>query len=214
MRLIALKISLLATEPEPDVPVPSSRASAAAVGGDRTVEARHRAWSLRAQALVVTTPVPAPAFGAALGAGYRFGLLRLELLGSYLFPRDRSFSPGHEAGGTFQAWSAAARACAVSPWPHAEQAFELAGCAGIEGGLLRGRGFGLSPAKVTDQPFLLASAGLSATVPLGSRLAVRADVEVLFGVVRPDFFVRNLGTLHRVASIGTRGFLGVELRWP
>ena len=197
VRLIAVKVSLLVTEAEPTRP--------AAYGGS--------AWSVRVQGIVTMLPVPPPAFGLALGGAYRTRLLRLELLGSYVFPRTRSFEQQPRAGGTFQAWSAAARACFVSPWPRAELLFELAGCGGIEAGLVRGSGFGVSPAKVTDRPFSMASASLSITIPLSPMFALRADIDLLLGLLRPSFFVRNLGTAHRVPSLGARGFLGAELRW-
>lgn len=90
VRLIALKVSLLATEPEPESErtTSSRQGAAAAVGGNGDYTALAHAWSLRAQAFVATTPVPSPAFGIALGAGNRVHALRLELLGGYLFPES------------------------------------------------------------------------------------------------------------------------------
>jgi hypothetical protein len=74
VRLIALKVSLLATEPEPT----ASAIPAAVSGSDEHTTTIH-AWSLRTQAFAATTPVPTPAFGMALGAGYRIDALRFEV---------------------------------------------------------------------------------------------------------------------------------------
>jgi hypothetical protein len=205
VRLIALKVALLSTAADAAV----SGAGVAAPKPPASLGAQLSPWSLRAQALAGSAPLPAAGLGVTGGVGYRADWLQLVGLASYLFPRELYFAEQPGVGGAFQGWVIGARACGVSPWPLA-----LAACAGVEAGLVRGQGLSVTPANVTDRPFASATAGVSATAALGRLVGLRLDVEALLGVVRPAFFVRNLGQLDRAPALGARALLGVEVRLP
>jgi hypothetical protein len=213
VRLLAVQVSLLGTERAAELTRPET-ARARAVANELRPAAKSSdvRWSGRALALAGTSPLAA--FGVSVGAAYRSDPFELELRGGYLFPRDRSFAQQPAAGGTFQAWFAGLRGCAYSPWPAPSARLELAACAGIESGIVRGRGRGVMPAHTTDRPFVSLSAGLAVALSLGRVFAVRLEGDALFGLVRPDFFVRNLGELQRVPKVGVRGMFGIEARLP
>ena len=115
-RLIAIKVALLtapASTPS-EAPPPSAAQGSRTPAPPRTSTgaAVQSAWSVRVQALLATTPLPAPAFGLALGAGHRHAALRLEALAGYLLEREQFYAaqPSVEAR-----CRAGLLACALAP---------------------------------------------------------------------------------------------------
>ncbi|HKU39948.1 MAG TPA: hypothetical protein VJR89_17430 [Polyangiales bacterium] len=204
-RLIALQASLSAA--------PLTAASALP---PRAHAARQReppnAWSVRASGLVATTPLPAPAYGLGLGAALHVLPLRFELSAGYLWPREQRYALRRDVGGALSAWLVGLRACAVGRLA----AVELAGCAGLDGAILRGEGRGVDPELVSHRFALAVSGGVFANLPLGRALSVWLGADLPLSLMRPTFQVQNLGlgALYRPPRLGVRGMLGLEVRVP
>lgn len=152
-----------------------------------------------------------PGLGGTIGliVGIERGLVRGELEGRYGWPRDDLLRGRADVGASVQAGTVAVRACGVPRV--ARLAFPL--CGGLEGGALRADGFGLAPDRTTHRPLLSAQVSAALAVELGSRWALSLAAVGLVPILRPAVEVEGGGELHRVASVGVRALLGVEVRF-
>jgi hypothetical protein len=166
------------------------------------------AFALRAQGLVVSSPLPAPAFGLGVVGAYVALPLRVELAAGYLFARERRFAEHPEVGGSLQAGSLGLRPCLAAVLG----VMELLGCAGAEAGFVRGKGLGVSNARATNRTWLALVAGAGLHVPVSPMWSFWLGADLLVSLTRPVFYVAQLGPLYRSERLGVRGSLGIELR--
>lgn len=171
---------------------------------------RDRKLALRAQGLLTSSPVPAPALGLALAAAYVAAPLRVELTGSYLFARERRYPEHPAVGGSLQAFLLQLRPCAVFELG----ALGLSGCAGAEAGLVRGKGFGIPITHATQRSWFALVAGAGLHVHVSPRWSFWLGIDLLISLKRPVFYVAELGPLYRPELFGLRGAMGIEMRIP
>lgn len=185
--------------PSPDAPAPAPQSVAPKLTA--------AAW-----AIADSGSLPASALGAALGVGLSWRSLELRAMGTFLperegkliaaDPRSPGVSIGLLAGG------------AVGCLPVALQSSSLgmAVCAGAELGQLSGSG-----TRVT-QPYQRRALWAAARVELATRLALGQTplalellATALAPITRDQFILKDLGEIHRPASVIGRLGLGLTL---
>lgn len=133
---------------------------------------------------------------------------RWELAASGSIPRVVRFEDGRAA--RFDAWSIATRGCFVP----SRGAFEFPVCPGVEVGQVRGRG--LAPTTNPERRGVLWLAPSLAQgftwAPL-DRLAIGVELALVVPLTRASFVIGER-ELQRVALVGARALVGVELRLP
>jgi hypothetical protein len=205
-QVIAVQASLLITSAEAEPPqtaaAPSPPRKAAEVGWPE------RAFALRAQGVVTSSPLPGPAFGLAITGAYVALPLRLELTVGYLFARELRYQAHPEVGGDLQSGLVGLRPCAAARFGWVE----LSGCVGAEAGLIRGQGIGVSAARATVRSWFAVALGGGLHVLVTPVWSVWLGVDLLTSLNRPVFYVAQLGALYRPERFGVRGTLGIELR--
>jgi hypothetical protein len=180
----------------------------------------------------VQPPVSAPAPRATLvlagvGAALGFGVLpahlavarppfRVELRGVYGLSNARSDSPDGEpnAHGEFRFHAATLAVCRT--W--SASFIDWGPCAGMEAGLVRGRGVGASQTSAEDTPWFALGAGGLVAFKLAPwlRLPLRADAMV--PLWRPEFVFRNVASpidspIFRSWPVGARLSASAELQF-
>lgn len=197
------------TEPEPEPPVeepPEEPASPLAVPDDaEPVPRRDVEIALRVGGGGGFGPT-ATGYGALAAGVALFGpRWRWSLDGGGWLPRTvRS----EQAAGRFWGWWVGTRGCFVPRRDPVE--FPL--CGGFELGQVRA--VGLQPAlnaRDASYPWVAASVGAGISWVIIDRVALVADVAGLVPVIRGDFQVGDQ-TLQRLAPVGVRALLGLELR--
>jgi hypothetical protein len=153
-------------------------------------------------------PLPsiAPGFGVALGVSR--GPLRGELFGEALL-EQRATLEGGAAGGDLALYVAGLRAC----WSALSTPIELAPCAGLEAGGVRGAGFGVPAARSATSPWLSPFFGLSMEKAFLDPWLAGLRVEALVPLVRERFLLGST-ELHRPSPLAARLELTIGARWP
>lgn len=160
--------------------------------------------------LVDGLALPGVGFGATLSAGVIVRWFRAELTGSYRFPTEQSSPNSADAGGRFDHWTVGARACASPRFGPVETPL----CLGLDGGQTIGRGYGVPRTQVARLPWLAPVGGLGVAWPVVPRFALFARGEVAVPLLRSEFEIVGLGTIHEIGPVQARGLLGLELRLP
>ncbi|MGH1345601.1 MAG: hypothetical protein ACRBN8_28815 [Nannocystales bacterium] len=155
--------------------------------------------------------------GAALpgvGGGVSFlvaamrGPLRLEALGSYRFETDRASEVEPSVGGSFAQWSAGLRALWVPRW----SSFEVPVGGGVDAGQTIGEGSGFGEARRTLQPWVAVVGTGGVSWVLHPRVALLARGSLAVPLIRQEFSIEGLGSLHQIGPVQGRGLLGLEVR--
>jgi hypothetical protein len=144
-----------------------------------------------------------------LSGGRRFSRVALELGIGYALPNDARYA-GLPDGAKIDVLYAGPRVCALPNMGTVE--FPL--CAGVEFGLMRGKGYGpdLTSVFTTTQMFGAIVIAPAVRWPLTKRLAAWFGVEALIAVLKPSFRLRNLDRLFAPEQIGAQVQIGAELR--
>ena len=159
--------------------------------------------------------LPAPAFGAQLGAVLGGGVLESELLGTYLVPRRAtSDAPeGETLSGTLSFASGSALACL--PRLLHSPAFALGACAGLEVGALWGRGTDVNVSRSRSSLWAAARAGARARWSFGDGpLGLELEAGAVVPFERHDFTVTQNETtlvLHRPSAVVGRLSVGLGI---
>ncbi|WAS91787.1 hypothetical protein [Nannocystis punicea] len=146
------------------------------------------------------------AVGLAVGLLWRWA--RLELHGVYLAPSTAT-TPLGELRASLAA--ASVLGCARP----GRGRVEVPLCGGLELGGMRGAARDLPDARTTTVPWLAAVAGAGVAVRLGERFSLWGALQLVAGLVRPGFEVRDPGPpvpLFTPAPASGRLLFGVEVR--
>ncbi|HWB76305.1 MAG TPA: hypothetical protein VG755_15145 [Nannocystaceae bacterium] len=137
--------------------------------------------------------------------------LRIELSAGWRAPvRVRSLDD-RDVGARVQLVTAGARVCrTITP----TRALELPLCAGVDAGVLRGRGFGLAPNRTAYLPWIAPIAAVGVSWSATDRLALFARSELGVPLLHRELAIRGLSAIDRVAPVFGRGVAGVEVRLP
>jgi hypothetical protein len=146
--------------------------------------------------------------GVAITAGVAFERWRLEVAGALWPTRRARLDAVAGAGADLLLSTATVRGC---PAPTLGKV-ELPLCLGIEGGAMRGAGFGLDDARVAARPWVAALFGLGLAWPFAPRWALRVEAHAAVALLRPEFVVEGAGRLHRANAVVPRILVGLELR--
>jgi hypothetical protein len=164
-----------------------------------------------AAVLVLIGVLPAPAWGGAIGLGMAMGPISLRALGWATAVVEAELGSGRARVGMV---AGELGACVDRPLG----GLRVHGCAGAAGGGItaEGRGFDVNRAAVV--PWIAATAGLGAELPLGSDVGLIARVQGYFPVARPTLEVNDPrgGVLHQeeVPPAGVGASLGVRVGFP
>ena len=203
-QVIAVQASLLIASDEAEPPQ-----AAAVVPEPAPKSVAAESWlALRAQGLLVSSPLPAPTFGLSIAAAYVMLPLRVELAVGYLFGRALRYDAFPSAGGDLQSGFVSLRPCAaLQLWR-----VELSGCAGAQAALMRGEGVGVSGARTTVRRWFAVVLGAGLHMLLTPTWSVWLGVDLLTSLTRPEFYVAELGLLHRPERLGVQSAVGIEMR--
>jgi hypothetical protein len=114
----------------------------------------------------------------------------------------RTTLDGRTLGGDLQLWRAGARG---------ELALGALGAtAGLDAGILHGRGTGANSPAAANAFWVAACAGPLVRWSVGERLAMRAGLEVVVPFTRPAFRIDN-DDIHTPSAVGARGTVSAEV---
>ena len=215
--------AVAAVEPAPSQRPPTETAAPVVVATPR----RRRARRVPRTATPAPTRTP-PRFFVGVGAGLDVGLLpgasasvraaagitigpwRVELAGQY-WPGSGVVHPTRaDVGGHFSLAGGSATVCRDLA------SGRVAGvglCAGVEVGAVTGTSYGVTAPATARAPWAAATAGGVGALRVGSRVALRLQVAAVVPVLRPDYQLENIGTVHRLPAVGFRGLFGVEVHF-
>jgi len=174
----------------PDVPLPLHGAIMAIAGLDAGTLPRTATW-----------------FGAGV-TGSR-GSLRLEARAILFSEQTTYLRTPSSAGGDFDLTAAGLTLCQAvrmrSP--------TLDLCGGLEAGLFRARGFGVTDPSKADPLWLSITPGVVGTWPLGSALSLRLEASGGIPLKRPGFDLDPYGQVHRASPVIGRLSFGPQLHF-
>ncbi len=186
-------------------------------GAPATTAAGGTAWSpaLAARLLADSGSLPRAGLGVGIGAALRGRKLALDAQATLLFgqhvalaePTSAAGAPGADLSLLIGSLSAC-----VAPFGSFEASFAAVACAGWELGRLSAEGTGVQTPRSVSQwwtaPRL--AAGLSWAVP-ASPLRLGLELSAAAPLKRDDFFLRELGNVHRAPMAVGRLALGVDV---
>jgi hypothetical protein len=173
-------------------------------------------WGARAALVLDAGTLPAPAFGALLGASLGGALLEGRLLGTFLLPRDVSIdSSGPESRGA-ELGFAAGSLLGCAPRLLRSSRLELGACAGAELGWHSGQGTGLTVSRRSRTRWLAARADVGGRWGLGPRwLGLDLWLSGLLPLERSRFVISDEGdaqTVHRTGAVEVRTSVGIDVQ--
>jgi hypothetical protein len=158
--------------------------------------------------------LPSPGAGLALGAGVEHAGVQLRALGTWLF-EQRAALQGAEApglGAELTLFTGALSVCAA-PLGAPGSAVTVDGCAGWELGRLSGEGRGVLRPRVDAAWWSAPRLDLGLRWALGSTgLELSALLTLAVPLVREDFVLGELGSVHRPSAAVGRAALGLNWR--
>jgi hypothetical protein len=154
-----------------------------------------------------TLPRTATWFGAGV-TGSR-GDLRLEARAVFFSEQTTHLRQPSSAGGDFDLTAAGLTLC-QAVWTRSPT---LDLCGGLEAGLFRARGFGVTDPSKADPLWLSITPGVVGTWPLGSALSLRLEASGGIPLKRPGFDLDPYGQVHRASPVTGRLSFGPQLHF-
>lgn len=154
-----------------------------------------------------------PGAGLALGAGLGRETLQLRALATLLLEQRATLDAGRALGaGADLALAAAALSVCAAPFAIGSS-WRVAGCAGWELGRLSGEGTGVLRPQTGAALWSAPRADVTLAWELGSTgLELGAMFTLAVPLVRDDFVLADLGSVHRPAPVVGRAALGINWR--
>jgi hypothetical protein len=213
--VVALAVDQSIAEPAPSAATPAVRPAAPPVARPPLRRSVPLRVALRLFVALDAGTLPAPSPGAGLAAALLIGRrVRVEVAASSWVPQDVAAGPRAPStgGALYPALVAALRGCAAPLVGRVE----LAGCLGLDAGLVHGRGYGIAAPATSVLPWLGPAAAAAVAVRLSPRVAVRLTLEGVWLPDPPRFQLAVAETnyaVHGMASVIGRGTLGIEARF-
>jgi hypothetical protein len=164
---------------------------------------------VRGVAGVGVGPLPGVTPGAGLYASLQFRTFRLELGGQAAWGGVARYEALPNVGANLSLFAGALRGCANAG--RGRWLFPL--CVGVDLGVLRGSGFGGESGASTTGVWGGVSVGPALQFRITSALSLWAEVDASLTLLKPEFHMRNLGTLYAPPAAGSRAALGFELKF-
>jgi hypothetical protein len=165
--------------------------------------------ALRVHGGVDFASLPAPSPGTMVSFVFLFGANRVEIQGSAWLPEEGTAATKPTAGGRLSLLAAGARYCRSVR----EGTIEVAGCGSLEAGAIMGSGFGITMPVSGAAPWIAPGVGGLGLWNFSRYFSLALAIEGLIPVVRRDFAIEGLGSVHRPPPISARAFFGVEARF-
>jgi hypothetical protein len=194
-------------EPPPPAPPPvvlSEKAPPPPKSSGRTLFA-----DLRFGGALEVGAVPGATGGLHMAVALVGPRFRVEVTGRYMFPRRiHPFAAPMEAGIDVQSGAVAVRGCFV---PHVGPV-EFPSCAQVEGGVMRGRGVGVSRSEIAHRPYVGVVVGQELVWHSRRRIGLWVGADGVLFVLRPLFVVDDLGTALEGGWAAFRALAGPSVR--
>jgi len=160
--------------------------------------------------------LPGFAFTAALVGSLELKMWRVEAGFGYVAPRIAYYAGLPETDIGVELQLLFGTGCICARW--VLNSVEIPTCIGVELGLMRGKGragdqAGVEETVISDQLWGALVLGPALRVPLGNGFSAWVEADALIALFRPEFQIRNLGTLYRPEAIAVRVLLGVEWQY-
>jgi hypothetical protein len=153
--------------------------------------------------------LPQPAYGFLLGGALLAARARIEAYGSYWPSRHAHATSTPSAGGDVLLATGGARGC----WIPLGGALSVAACPGLELGVLHGQGTSVRIRRSADGVWVAATALARLTWHLAASWGLFLDASLAVPLVRDQFELDDIGTIHRAAPAEGRAAFGPELRF-
>jgi hypothetical protein len=157
---------------------------------------------------VGTLPNVAPWFGGAVGLSR--GDSRLEARLAFLPQQEKTLSDRPMTGGRFDLTAFGVTFCREVTG----RAASLSLCGGVEVGMVRARGFGVTDPAEANPIWLSLTPGLLGHWPLSTRLSLRLEAMAGVPLRRPGFDLEPYGEVHRASPVVGRFSVGPQLHFP
>jgi hypothetical protein len=189
--------------PEPEAPIVARSA-------EPPPDTRWRV-GVSARADAAAGAVPGLGLGSGLGVALLRGPGRVELAGTYFFPRTSFLETPGSAGGRFSGWLVALRGCYVVR----KRAFELPICGAAEAGAMHGSGAGRGvDASRSMRPWVLVSAGTGAGWVVHPSFVLGLELAGFVTVLRPQFGLEGVvPAVYHAPLGGARAAVRLEVRF-
>lgn len=194
----------------PARPEPPSDASAPLPASETSPAPLHAV--LGAALIADTGSLPAAGFGAEIGARLAGSRFELHARGLLLPSREASIDTGEPSSPGAELGLLAGALLGCVPLSHG--VVDLAACAGAELGQLSGRGTHVATPHERRSLWSAARLDLTARKPLPSLpLALELGFSAAAPLLRDDFILKDIGTVHRPANVVGRASLGLAWRF-
>jgi hypothetical protein len=200
VQVVALKVALAADA----TAVMRSLESVPAAG----VQAEGPKLAIRGALGAALGPLPDVSAFVSVGGSVELPGWRIEVGGAAWLPRSASYPELPSVGANFTLATGSAAGCLLP----AMGAVDFPICAGAELGVMRGSGFGVTNVATSSQLWAAAVLGPAVRWALGSSVSLWVGVDVVIGIARPAFHMRNLEELYRPDPVGARTWAGFEVR--
>jgi hypothetical protein len=154
--------------------------------------------------------LPSPTLGIGAAGAVARGRLRFELGISYFPPRTEHFGSLAAAGGDVDLFLGHVFTCVTLL---TSGRIDLAPCASFEVGRIHGESFGVSSPGEGAAPWVAAGGAGRLVTRFASRTSLVTSLEAAVPLIRPEFIVTGLETLHLPTPVVVRLALGVEVRF-
>jgi hypothetical protein len=163
---------------------------------------------LRVEGVGIMGPMPALGRGGGVYASLQHGRVRFELGGEIAWGGETRSSSAPSVGAHLSLISGAARTCLLLP---REGRWSVPICGGFELGVMHGAGFGAAVPESAQSLWGAAVVGPAVRFSASRRWALWVELDAVVPLIRPGFYVENLGTLYVAPAAGTRGAVGLEV---
>ncbi len=135
--------------------------------------------------------------------------LRLSIPVTYEVERRGRFADREDAGADLHLVSSGVTGCVVGRLKRVR----LPGCAGLEGGVIVGRGVGVAAPRTDVVAWVALPVSFGVDVGVGRFLLLSVAVEGVFPLLRTVFVVEGLGDVFRPAAAAVRALAGLGVSW-
>ena len=197
-----------ATAAAPALPAQPEPPSDASVASPSSAAHAPLHAALAAALIADTGSLPSAGFGAEIGARIGGSLLELQARALLLPSREASIDSSDPSapGAELNLLAGALLGCV----PLSHGVVDLAACAGAELGQLSGRGTNVATSHERRSLWSAARLELTARKPLpGVPIALELGFTAAAPLLRDDFILKDIGTVHRPANVIGRAGLGL-----
>lgn len=168
------------------------------------------AFSISTSADLEIGSLPTVGIGPALGFGIVIGRSRFDIGGS-VFPGTEGVAEDHaSAGAQFLLWFFELRGCFLSHFVQRRLEFGL--CGGFEIGRIEAEAFGVTHPRRGSALWAGPTADLIGGIRIFRQLYIRFELGLFVPINRSDFYVEEVGTVHKISNVSGHFVTAIEVR--